>query len=268
MMDALTRAKLLSVNAADDVTQTARREALAGKKVLFITCFLVGALYKRDKPHFENVLSFGPEIYYVFNNTDDGKAIAETFQKDGLVSGGIIWADMSDDKNAADNIIEAAGATGLTFDAVFSPFEHAMTLVGEVSERLGLFGNSKMAYINARDKKKSREVCEKAGVPSPRFAYLKNRSDIPAAIEYIGLPVVLKPNAGAASDGVYRCNSPEDVYKYFDTVEEGLLNNPVIHWSPGFEMCILLEEYITGDEFDVDVMLWNGENVYCNAIDN
>lgn len=39
-------------------------------------------------------------------------------------------------------------------------------------------------------------------------------------------------------------------------------------WNPGCEPCVLLEEYIDGDEFDVDVLLWDGKCVYVNVIDN
>jgi hypothetical protein len=39
-------------------------------------------------------------------------------------------------------------------------------------------------------------------------------------------------------------------------------------WNPGCEPCVLLEEFIDGDEFDVDVLLWDDECVYVNVIDN
>eukprot|EP00123_Amoebidium_parasiticum_P011214 comp20581_c0_seq1/m.26497 comp20581_c0_seq1/g.26497 ORF comp20581_c0_seq1/g.26497 comp20581_c0_seq1/m.26497 type:complete len:488 (-) comp20581_c0_seq1:288-1751(-) len=259
---------LLRLNAADEQTQMARREAARGKKVLFITCFLADYLYKRDKPLFQHVATFGSELYFVFGTEEKDKAAASMFERDGLVTGSLLYADMADENSAGDNIVAAARASGVVFDAVFCPYEHAMTLMGEVAEKLGLHGNPASAYINARDKRVSREVCTKAGVAAPRFARVSERDTVAAAVEHVGLPLVLKPSSGASSDGVYRCNTLEDVLMRFDSVAHELKTNFLFNWSPGCEACVLLEEYIDGDEFDVDVMLWNGETVYANAIDN
>lgn len=44
--------------------------------------------------------------------------------------------------------------------------------------------------------------------------------------------------------------------------------NPTFNWNPGCETVVLAEEYIDGDEFDVDILMWDGKMVYANAVDN
>jgi hypothetical protein len=44
--------------------------------------------------------------------------------------------------------------------------------------------------------------------------------------------------------------------------------NPTFSWNPGCEVVVLVEEYIDGDEFDVDVLMWQGQAVYRHVVDN
>jgi hypothetical protein len=71
-------------------------------------------------------------------------------QEDGLITGEALWADISDDTKAGQNIAEAAKASGIKFDCIFSPYEHAMALVGEVGEILGLPCNPMSAYSGTK----------------------------------------------------------------------------------------------------------------------
>eukprot|EP01134_Creolimax_fragrantissima_P007040 CFRG7040T1 len=259
---------LLDDNKPDEATQAERYAAVKGKSVLFITCFLAKYLYDRDLPMLKNVAAFGPNIHMVFGTTDDDKIVAEKFIKDGILTGKAIFADMSDDGNAADNIVEACIATAVKFDAIFSPYEHAMFLVGEVGEKLHIPCNPSHAYSAARDKRLAREVCESKGVSTPKFGRVEKKEDIDALVERIGLPLILKPSSGASSDGVYKCYTVEDVCTYFEKVHGDLDQAKYLSWNPGCDMTVLLEAYIDGDEFDVDVLMYKGECVYANAIDN
>ncbi|KNC82874.1 hypothetical protein SARC_04853 [Sphaeroforma arctica JP610] len=259
---------VLSENRADEATQQMRYAAVEGKNVLFITCFLAKLLYDRDLPMLKKVAAMKPNIHMVFGNTEDDEGLAQKFRDDGILTGEAIFADMSDDEKAGPNIAEACKATGVHFDAIFSPYEHAMFLVGEVGELLNIPCNPGTAYSAARDKRLARQVCEEKGVQTPRFGKVESASEIEAMVERIGLPLILKPSSGASSDGVYKCNTLEDVYKHFERVHGELTEAKYMAWNPGCEMVVLLEAYIDGDEFDVDVLMWEGECVYANAIDN
>lgn len=191
-----------------------------------------------------------------------------TKQEDGVLTGEALWADISDDKKAGANIAEAARASGIKFDCIFSPYEHAMCLVGEVGELLGLPCNPYEAYSAARDKRLAREICHKKGVPAPMFRKVSSHDEVNAACAEFGFPLIVKPSSGASSEGVYKCESVEEVHDKFDKLIEELNVGKYFKWNPGCEPCVLLEEYIDGDEFDVDVLLWDDKVAYVNVTDN
>lgn len=47
-----------------------------------------------------------------------------------------------------------------------------------------------------------------------------------------------------------------------------MMVNPTFNWNPGCDVVVLVEEYIDGDEFDVDVLMWDGKPVYASVVDN
>lgn len=66
------------------------------------------------------------------------------------------------------HILYSSLAAGIKFDGCFSPYEQCQTLVGYVSENLGLPGNPASAYVKARSKHAAREALKAAGVPTPK----------------------------------------------------------------------------------------------------
>eukprot|EP00121_Abeoforma_whisleri_P016741 Awhi_evm1s15349 len=248
--------------------QERRIEKLNGKKLLWLTCHYTADLYAGAKGRIENVVSQGVKLFIVFGNTEKDLGLKDRMQADGFLTGGAIVCDMADVDNCVQNIYDAAVETGVDFDGVFSPHEQVQTLIGDLAERLNLPGNSKAAYCNARDKRVAREVCQSKNIPSPRFGKIKSEDEIDYFIDYIGLPLVLKPSAGGASEGVYKCRTRNEVYKLFDDLQTEMTTNKVFTWNPGCEMVVLVEEYIDGEEFDIDILMSNGVVVYCNVTDN
>ena len=58
--------------------------------------------------------------------------MCEKMKKDGILTGGAIWCDMSSVETAADNIEKAARDSGIQFDGVFSPHEQVCACVAVV----------------------------------------------------------------------------------------------------------------------------------------
>eukprot|EP00124_Ichthyophonus_hoferi_P001630 Ihof_evm7s90 gene=Ihof_evmTU7s90 len=250
-----------------DEAQAARYEALKGKLVLWLTCYYTAEIYNDLKFIMKDTVNTGVKLYSVFGLSPADRELEEKMMKDGLIAGAI-FADMADDTTACDNILKAVMETGMTFDAVFSPHEVVQTLVGELAEKLKLPGNSLDAYVNARNKRLSREKCAAAGIPTPRFGRISTINDLEEVINTVGLPVVLKPTAGSASEGVYRCNTMDEAKMRFNTVTNEFKTNDAFSWNPGCEVSILCEEYIDGDEYDVDLLMWDGKAVYAGVTDN
>ncbi|MGW0367063.1 ATP-grasp domain-containing protein [Streptomyces sp. NPDC002990] len=81
----------------------------------------------------------------------------------------------------------------------------------ELAERLGLPGNSPRAVTVAQSKSLQRQVFAEQGVPSPRFAVVREEADLARAAREIGLPAVFKPSLGAGSQSVRLVRTREEL---------------------------------------------------------
>lgn len=96
-------------------------------------------------------------------------------------------------------------------DGVLTYSERLLRPHAEIAARLGLRGNSPEAVAIAQSKSRQRAVFAERGVPSPRFAVLRDESDVPAAVAATGLPAVFKPSFGAGSQQVALASSEREV---------------------------------------------------------
>lgn len=95
--------------------------------------------------------------------------------------------------------------------AVLGVDDSGTILAARASEVLGLPGNSAESAEAARDKHAMRRLFEAAGLPQPAFR-LHRRADDPARIAAeTAYPCVVKPTTLAASRGVMRADSPEEL---------------------------------------------------------
>eukprot|EP01134_Creolimax_fragrantissima_P001049 CFRG1049T1 len=242
---------------------------ISGKKILWLTAYYTHESYGSVRELMLNVKGYNARLWVVFHDSPENVSLSHLMAEDGLLEdGGSIFCNMNDNDNASDNVHKAVVETGIEFDGVFSPHEGAMTLIGELCDHMNLPGNSADAYYKARDKKLGREACVAAGVPSPRFEEIKKREDIPDVVSRVGLPLVMKPSSGAGSDGVFKCSDVEEVYSNYDKVIKEIEENDTFKINAGLTISLIVEEYIDGDEFDIDVLMWDGECVYVNIIDN
>ncbi|MFD5510826.1 acetyl-CoA carboxylase biotin carboxylase subunit family protein [Streptomyces sp. NPDC127051] len=81
----------------------------------------------------------------------------------------------------------------------------------ELAARLGLPGNTPQAVTVAQSKSRQRQVFAEHGVPSPRFAEIREEEDLAEAARSIGLPAVFKPSLGAGSQSVRLVRTYEEL---------------------------------------------------------
>jgi carnosine synthase len=122
-----------------------------------------------------------------------------------------------------------------------------------------------------------REVCVAAGIPSPRFAHIKTYADLAPAAAHVGFPAILKPVGAVSSMSAYCVEDEEALHRcYRQTMQgtKGALKTKGVHsddlkewiWANNCDM--MLEEYLDGEEFDVDCLLSEGELVYASVVYN
>jgi len=83
-------------------------------------------------------------------------------------------------------------------DAVLSLSEFAVIAVARAAEELGLAGAGPQVEL-ARDKRRMRQVWERAGVPIPRFRLVDSITDLHHALAELKPPLLFKPAWGAGS---------------------------------------------------------------------
>src|SRR5262249_24067336 len=122
----------------------------------------------------------------------------------------------------------------------------------KVAAALGLPGGDPDMVMRCRDKHQTRTALAAAGVPQPRSVMVSSVDDALAAAAMIGYPVGLKPRAMAASLGVVRVDTPEELAARFtfarDTHVPGAWHYDVV----------LVEEYATGPEISFDAAVHRG----------
>lgn len=117
------------------------------------------------------------------------------------------------DASAVIDIIDVEGiaqyAREQHIDGIVPLNDYGVPTAAAVAERLGLPGISPAVAERATRKSSMRDCWIAAGVPCPRVELALGAADIPAAVERVGYPCILKPahGIGGASRGVVVVNS-------------------------------------------------------------
>jgi len=102
-------------------------------------------------------------------------------------------------------------------------------------------GSGVMASALAMDKVRSKRVFDAAGIPTPDYAIIRNRSHAVLAAEDFGYPLILKPASQGSSVGMSK------------VFEEDELNSAV-DLALSFDGIAVAERCIIGEEFTVAVL--------------
>jgi len=244
-----------------------RLALLRGRRIL-----IVMGSYPGKRPMYERARALGINLVVL----DGPGHWTQSTVQEGLFER-FIEVDLLPQATLAERARQAVQGSGLTFDGVATFWELAGPLTAHLAQALGLVGHSPEAIAATRNKIRTREVCAAAGIPSPRFACIKSCVDLASAARHVGFPAVLKPVSAVSSTAAYRVDDEQALYRrYTQTIHEisGRLKPNGIHsddlqeliWANNFDMT--LEEYLDGEEFDVDCLLSEGELVYASVIYN
>lgn len=264
-----------------------RRHVLRGAVIIFIT-----AGYSGKRFIFERAKELGVRSVII----DGPDSWSKILEEEGVIEK-FIGLDMSDADTVFDRALEAIELTKKELgelDGIVSFSEMAMPLVARLSEKLGLPGNPPSAVDDARDKHATRRIMFEANLPTPRNFLIEEESQLQAASDQVGYPAVIKPIYGAASIGVVRVDSFEDLKRCYARVTKELASARVVagaleqgsddHHAQGengelsaaasgnasswIRTTIMMEEYLDGPEVDVDVVMSEGHAVYGAVTDN
>lgn len=136
-------------------------------------------------------------------------------------------------------------------DRVECLWEPYVMLAAQIREHLGVPGMSVQQASWFRDKEEMKRVLDEAGVRTPRHASATTLAEVREAVERIGLPVIIKPIAGAGSADTYRVDTREQLARV-----EALL---------GHVPRVSVEEFVDGEEFTHDTVCARGRLLFENV---
>ncbi|WP_199571630.1 pyridoxal-phosphate dependent enzyme [Streptomyces murinus] len=119
---------------------------------------------------------------------------------------------------------------------------------------LGLPGNPPEAVTACRDKSALRALLESAGVRQPRYAVVRDASEVTAAVARTGLPCVVKPADDSGSVNVLLCADEATATAHAERVLAVTTN---VRGMPTART-VLVEEYLDAPEYSVEMFTWEG----------
>ncbi|MFJ9712788.1 ATP-grasp domain-containing protein [Streptomyces sp. NPDC101234] len=135
---------------------------------------------------------------------------------------------------------------------VFTWTEWYLVPVARLARQLGLPTTAPEAMQACRNKATSRALFARHGVPSAASVSVRTLAEAKAAAQRIGYPLVLKPAAHAASIGVIRADTPDQLTAAFAFADQAA--------RLGRESTsVLVEEYLDGPEVSVECVSYRGE---------
>lgn len=141
--------------------------------------------------------------------------------------------------------------------AVIAGSEVGVPSADWVGEALGLSSNPSATSLNRRDKFLMAQALEEAGVEGIHTTKVKTIQECEAILDrWNTYPVVLKPLAGAATQGVHFCLDKADALEKFQKIREGL-----DLFGADANEGVLVQEFVRGTEYIVNTVSHNGRHV-------
>ena len=223
------------------------------------TIAVVRAGYEGKLPAYERMAELGVRIVLLDErgHWSQGLGLAERWLEIAVTG--------DPDADAAE-VLRALDAAGVRPDGVLTILEDSTGVVARVAQALGLPGNPPAAVDAARSKVRTRELSAELGLPTPKARRVRSLDELYAAAAYVGFPAVVKPEFGAAAMGTVRVDDLESLPSIYSLVRD--VARPEGHAIFRAGNDLLLEEYLDGVEFDVDLVMHDGECVFSSVSQN
>ena len=166
---------------------------------------------------------------------------------------GLKYADKAIVANITDEDVMLAIAREENIDGVIHPCsEVSMNVMGRINDELHLSGISKEQAIRATNKHLMRESFEAYGAPSPKSRCF---TDVEVAwgafcTDFTGA-CILKPSRNSGSRGIAKIGSDIKMDEFALLFE--------ISKNESRDKQVMLEQFIEGPEFSIEIIVWNGQ---------
>ena len=204
------------------------------------TVAVVSAGYPGKRRAYARMAELGASLVIV----DEPGHWSEALVAEGVAAAWLSAPVEGDPDRDAEAVLAALAGAGVRPDGVLTFWEDSVGVAARVAAELGLAGNPPEAVDAARSKMRTRELAVRLGLPTPRARRVRSLDELFAAAADVGFPAVVKPEFGAGAMG---CE--------LDVI-----------FRAGNDL--LLEEYLDGVEFDVDLVMQDGECLFSSVSQN
>lgn len=138
-------------------------------------------------------------------------------------------------------------------DGVIHPCsEVSMNVMGRLNDELGLSGITKEQAIRATNKHLMREAFEMGGAPSPKSILTDSAEDAWKHLQNdFSTDGILKPSRNSGSRGIAKVSRDMDKADFVKAYDIAL--------NESRDKSVLLEQFIEGPEFSIEIIVWNGK---------
>jgi biotin carboxylase len=156
----------------------------------------------------------------------------------------------------AETLVEAARKLNddQPIDGVLCWDEARILQTAHVAAALGLPGGDVAMINRCRDKHLTRTALAAQGVPQPESVLVDTVDEALVTADKLGYPVILKPRALAASLGVVKVNSPDELRQNW-----AFAHDTTVPEAPHYDVKVLVEEFADGYEISIDAAVFQGQ---------
>ncbi len=151
-------------------------------------------------------------------------------------------------------------------DGVVTFWEDDVLLTAKIVDMLDLPGIPYRVARVTRNKYLFREFCKQAGVPTPQHRMISSQADVDFAMENFHFPIIAKPVYGSSSALVVKVEKKQDLPKIVRYIAENISEKMESALANGTQ--IFAEEYLDGQEVDIDMLVQNGKVKFYSITDN
>lgn len=226
------------------------------------TVVVVGAGYQGKRRCYERLAELGARLVIVDEPGHWSESLADQIDGTRWVA-----APFSGDPDAdAAATLDVLQRFGVRADGVLTFWEDRVCDAARVAAALGLPGNPPEAVDAARSKVRTRELSARLGLPTPAAQRVRSLDELFAAAAAVGFPAVVKPEFGASAMGCVRVDDIESLPGVYKRVRAIVTPEHDGIFRAGSDL--LLEQYLDGVEFDVDLVLQDGACVFASVSQN
>src|SRR5215217_2736019 len=226
------------------------------------TVAVVRAGYEGKRPAYARMAELGAQIVLL----DEPGHWSESLVSDGLAQSWLPISVVGDPDQDAASVLDALDGAGIRPDGVMTILEDSVGVAARVATALGLPTNPPEAVDAARSKVRTRELSAQLGLPTPKARRVRSLDELFAAAAHVGFPAVVKPEFGAAAMGTVRVDDLESLPGVYSLVRTVVRPDGHGIFRAGNDL--LLEQYLDGVEFDVDLVMQDGTCVFSSVSQN